>query len=97
MASIRWLFNTKVFDCNWMYVSGLAFIVKAVCKGLKAAKEATPDPSGDTQKIIKYFDTVDFVKHSQDGFAVAMKFEEMALHKEHIPLPMLSSKEVCII
>ncbi|XP_052789326.1 RNA-binding protein RO60-like isoform X2 [Mya arenaria] len=73
---------------------GLAFIVKVVCKGLKTAKEATPDPAPPVAKLVAYFDAVEYVKHSTDGFAAAMKLEEYELHKEYVPMALLSSKEI---
>ncbi|KAH3799525.1 RNA-binding protein RO60-like isoform X2 [Dreissena polymorpha] len=72
----------------------IAFIIKVVCKGLKSATEAYKEPSADIQKLITYFEAVDFVRHTEDGFAAAMKLEEMELHKEHIPVSLLSSKEI---
>ncbi|XP_045201406.2 RNA-binding protein RO60-like [Mercenaria mercenaria] len=72
----------------------MGFIIKVVCKGLKAAKEGYKEPSEDIQNLIAYFDGVDFVKHSDDSFAVAMKMEELGLHRQHIPVALLSSKEI---
>ena len=80
-----------------VHIAGMAFIIKVVCKGLKKAKEEFKSPSEDVQKLITYFDAVDFIKHSDDAFAVAMKMEEIGLHKEHIPVTLLSSKEVISI
>lgn len=72
----------------------IGFIIKVVCKGLKTAKEEHKEPSEDVQKLINYFDGVNFVKHSEDAFAVAMKVEELGLHREHIPLVLMSNKEI---
>jgi len=67
-----------------------------VCKGLAAAKKETPDPSPDVAKLISYFEAVEEFKHSTDGFATAMQLEKLELHKEHVPMPLLGSKEVRI-
>jgi len=67
-----------------------------VCKGLAAAKKETPDPSPDVAKLITYFEAVEEFKHSTDGFATAMQLEKLELHKEHVPMPLLGSKEVGI-
>ena len=83
-----------IFCSILLYCTGLAFIVKAVCRGLKSAKEATTEPTTEVQKVIDYLDAVDSVKHSSDGVEVAIKYEELGLHREQIPMPLLSSKEV---
>lgn len=87
----------KLVKIYFVMFPDLGFIIKVVCKGLKAAKEEFKDPSDDMKKLIEYFDAVESVKHNSDGFAVAMVIEEKNLSKEHVPAVMLSSKEVLLV
>ncbi|XP_033007288.1 60 kDa SS-A/Ro ribonucleoprotein [Lacerta agilis] len=75
---------------------GLAVVTKYVMKGWKEVQEAYKDSklSPDTEKLLKYLEAVERVKHTKDELEVIHLIEEYSLVREHLLTNHLKSKEV---
>lgn len=65
-------------------------------KGWKEVQEAYKDSklSPETEKLIKYLEAVERVKHTKDELEVIHLIEEYSLVREHLLTNHLKSKEV---
>lgn len=82
-----------------MFVSlstGLAVVAKYVMKGWKEVQEAYKDSklSSETEKLLKYLEAVERVKHTKDELEVIHLIEEYNLVREQLLTSHLKSKEV---
>ncbi|XP_060630517.2 RNA-binding protein RO60 [Anolis sagrei] len=75
---------------------GLAVVTKYVMKGWKEVQEAYKDDkySAETEKLLKYLEAVERVKHTKDELEVIHLIEEFNLVREHLLTSHLKSKEV---
>ncbi|XP_042319447.1 60 kDa SS-A/Ro ribonucleoprotein [Sceloporus undulatus] len=75
---------------------GLAIVTKYVMKGWKEVQEAYKDNqlSAETEKLLKYLEAVERVKHTKDELEVIHLIEEFSLAREHLLTSHLKSKEV---
>ncbi|XP_003224865.1 RNA-binding protein RO60 isoform X1 [Anolis carolinensis] len=75
---------------------GLAIVTKYVMKGWKEVQEAYKDDkySAETEKLLKYLEAVERVKHTKDELEVIHLIEEFSLVREHLLTSHLKSKEV---
>ncbi|XP_051854689.1 RNA-binding protein RO60 isoform X1 [Antechinus flavipes] len=75
---------------------GLAIVTKYVTKGWKEVQEAYKDKalSPETEKLLKYLEAVERVKHTKDELEVIHLIEEHKLVREHLLTNHLKSKEV---
>nr|XP_034977756.1 60 kDa SS-A/Ro ribonucleoprotein isoform X1 [Zootoca vivipara]XP_034977757.1 60 kDa SS-A/Ro ribonucleoprotein isoform X1 [Zootoca vivipara]XP_034977758.1 60 kDa SS-A/Ro ribonucleoprotein isoform X1 [Zootoca vivipara]XP_034977759.1 60 kDa SS-A/Ro ribonucleoprotein isoform X1 [Zootoca vivipara] len=75
---------------------GLAVVIKYVMKGWKEVQEAYKDSklSPETEKLLKYLEAVERVKHTKDELEVIHLIEEYSLVREHLLTNHLKSKEV---
>uniref|UniRef100_A0A5F8H8G8 RNA-binding protein RO60 n=1 Tax=Monodelphis domestica TaxID=13616 RepID=A0A5F8H8G8_MONDO len=75
---------------------GLAIVTKYITKGWKEVQEAYKDKavSPETEKLLKYLEAVERVKHTKDELEVIHLIEEHKLVREHLLTNHLKSKEV---
>ncbi|NXN43211.1 RO60 protein, partial [Rhinoptilus africanus] len=75
---------------------GIAIVTKYITKGWKDVQEAYKDKavSADTEKLLKYLEAVEKVKHTKDELEVTHLIEEYGLVREHLLTNHLKSKEV---
>ncbi|XP_062991063.1 RNA-binding protein RO60 [Elgaria multicarinata webbii] len=75
---------------------GLAIVTKYVMKGWKEVQEAYKENklSAETEKLLKYLEAVERVKHTEDELEVIHLIEEFSLVREHLLTSHLQSKEV---
>uniref|UniRef100_A0A8D0CE62 RNA-binding protein RO60 n=1 Tax=Salvator merianae TaxID=96440 RepID=A0A8D0CE62_SALMN len=75
---------------------GLAIVLKYVMKGWKEVQEAYKDKkiSAESEKLFKYLEAVERVKHTKDELEVIHLIEEHNLVREHLLTCHLKSKEV---
>ncbi|XP_044295097.1 60 kDa SS-A/Ro ribonucleoprotein isoform X2 [Varanus komodoensis] len=75
---------------------GLAVVTKYVMKGWKEVQEAYKENklSAETEKLLKYLEAVERVKHTEDELEVIHLIEEFSLVREHLLTSHLQSKEV---
>ncbi|KAG6933775.1 TROVE domain family member 2 [Chelydra serpentina] len=75
---------------------GLAVVTKYITKGWKEVQETYKDKefSSDTEKLLKYLEAVEKVKHTKDELEVIHLIEEYRLVREHLQTNHLKSKEV---
>ncbi len=75
---------------------GVAIVTKYITKGWKDVQEAYKDKavSAETEKLLKYLEAVDRVKHTKDELEVIHLIEEYGLVREHLLTNHLKSKEV---
>ncbi|XP_066481795.1 RNA-binding protein RO60 isoform X3 [Tiliqua scincoides] len=75
---------------------GLAVVTKYVMKGWKEVQEAYKDSklSAETEKLLKYLEAVERVKHTKDELEVIHLIEEYNLVREQLLTSHLKSKEV---
>ncbi|CAM4591957.1 unnamed protein product [Lepidochelys olivacea] len=75
---------------------GLAVVTKYITKGWKEVQEAYKDKefSSETEKLLKYLEAVEKVKHTKDELEVIHLIEEYRLVREHLQTNHLKSKEV---
>lgn len=71
-------------------------VTKYVMKGWKEVQEAYKDNklSVETEKLLKYLEAVERVKHTKDELEVIHLIEEYSLVREHLLTSHLKSKEV---
>ncbi|XP_077188797.1 RNA-binding protein RO60 isoform X2 [Paroedura picta] len=75
---------------------GLAIVTKYVMKGWKEVEEAYKDNklSAETEKLLKYLEAVEKVKHTKDDLEVIHLIEEYNLVREQLLTSHLKSKDV---
>ncbi|XP_019357566.1 PREDICTED: 60 kDa SS-A/Ro ribonucleoprotein [Gavialis gangeticus] len=75
---------------------GIAVVTKYITKGWKEVQEAYKEKalSAETEKLLKYLEAVERVKHTKDELEVIHLIEEYSLVREHLPTNHLKSKEV---
>ncbi|NWW92808.1 RO60 protein, partial [Rhynochetos jubatus] len=75
---------------------GIAIVTKYITKGWKDVQVAYKDKevSAETEKLLKYLEAVEKVKHTKDELEVTHLIEEYGLVKEHLLTNHLKSKEV---
>lgn len=68
-------------------------------KGWKEVHEACKDKnfSAETEKLLKYLEAVEKVKHTKDELEVIHLIEEYSLVREHLLTSHLKSKEVSVV
>lgn len=89
--------NMKKVILTGKYFSiGIAIVTKYITKGWKDVQEAYKDKavSAETEKLLKYLEAVDRVKHTKDELEVTHLIEEYGLVREHLLTNHLKSKEV---
>lgn len=98
---VCWSDRCQYKDCNpaWEIFSssiGVAIVTKYITKGWKDVQEAYKDKavSAETEKLLKYLEAVDRVKHTKDELEVIHLIEEYGLVREHLLTNHLKSKEV---
>ncbi|XP_069087725.1 RNA-binding protein RO60 isoform X2 [Pleurodeles waltl] len=74
----------------------LALVIKYVTKGWKDVQEVYKDqePSVEMEKVYKYLEAIERVKHAKDDLEVICLIEEHRLVREHLLTDHLKSKEV---
>ncbi|XP_058034074.1 RNA-binding protein RO60 isoform X1 [Ahaetulla prasina] len=75
---------------------GLAIVTKYVMKGWKEVQETYKESrlSAEAEKVLKYLEAVERVKHTTDELEVIHLIEEHSLVREHLLTSHLKSKEV---
>lgn len=86
----------KVILTGKYFSIGIAIVTKYITKGWKDVQEAYKDKavSAETEKLLKYLEAVDRVKHTKDELEVTHLIEEYGLVREHLLTNHLKSKEV---
>ncbi|ETE63338.1 60 kDa SS-A/Ro ribonucleoprotein, partial [Ophiophagus hannah] len=77
---------------------GLAIVTKYVMKGWKEVQETYKESrlSAEAEKVLKYLEAVERVKHTTDELEVIHLIEEHSLVREHLLTSHLKSKEAQI-
>ncbi|XP_058698559.1 RNA-binding protein RO60 isoform X2 [Poecile atricapillus] len=75
---------------------GIAIVTKYITKGWKDVEEAYKQKavSAETEKLLKYLEAVEKVKHTKDELEIIHLIEEYGLVREHLLTNHLKSKEV---